>query len=294
MLKKSADQTGLDASRKDARLRFKEALGRPSGSKSDWTIPQDWDRYDSEEHSVWDMLFEQQLGLLSGRAVSAFESSINRLNLCQPGIPRLETLNSVLNAQTGWHCVAVEGLVPDDVFFAHLSKRRFPVGRAIRSAEQMHFIEVPDLFHDIFGHVVMLADTHMADFMQEIGRLGLSAMAAGALSIFTRLYWYTVEVGLANEGGKPRLFGAALLSSFEECLRAMNEAESMQRSFDLPTVLRTDYKPYDVQACYFTIESFAQLVDTVRSTDFSAHYAELTKPDRLAPPQVPPSEGRNC
>ena len=42
-----------------------------------------------------------------------------------------------LFARTGWTIVSVPGLVPDDIFFDHLSKRRFPAGNFIRSADSL-------------------------------------------------------------------------------------------------------------------------------------------------------------
>jgi Biopterin-dependent aromatic amino acid hydroxylase len=47
-------------------------------------------------------------------------------------------------------------LVPDEVFFEHLANRRFPAGQFIRKRNQLDYLEEPDVFHDVFGHVSML------------------------------------------------------------------------------------------------------------------------------------------
>ena len=165
---------------------------------------------------MWDLLFARQSEMLQGRAVSDFFKGLDVLRLSRPGIPDFDELNERLFARTGWTIVSVPGLVPDDIFFDHLSKRRFPAGNFIRSRESLDYLEAPDVFHDVFGHVPLLAQPAVADFMQAMGAEGLAALAAGSLHRLARLYWYSVEFGLAREAGETRIYGAGLLSSFGE------------------------------------------------------------------------------
>ena len=69
---------------------------------------------------------------------------------------------------------------------------------AISSArfDQLDYLDEPDLFHDIFGHVPMLSDPRMARMMEQIGRLGVAAIAAGEGDRIARIYWHSVEFGL--------------------------------------------------------------------------------------------------
>ena len=129
----------------------------PAGAAADWTVPQRWDELTAEDHWVWDTLFARQQTLLHGRAVEAFEQGLDVLHLSRPGVPNFDELNEKLHGRTGWTVVAVPGLVPDDVFFRHLSERRFPAGNFIRAADQLDYLEEPDVFHDVFGHVPLLA-----------------------------------------------------------------------------------------------------------------------------------------
>ena len=256
----------------------------PPGAAADWTVPQNWDAFSAEEHRVWDLLFARQQAALAGRAVSAFEQGLDVLRLARPGIPRLDELNERLHARTGWTVVAVPGLVPDDVFFRHLSERRFPAGNFIRSAEQLDYLEEPDVFHDLFGHVPLLALPEVADFMQALGQLGLQALDLGALHRLARLYWYTVEFGLAHEHGELRIYGAGILSSFGESREALEGDAPHRLGFDLNRVLRTRYVTDSFQAAYFVIERFEELHDLVLRNDLPALYAAL---DRL--PDLDPS-----
>ena len=100
-------------------------LQLPPGAALDWTVPQDWGAYTPTEHGTWDKLFARQSEMLPGRVVSAFMEGLDVLRMTRPGIPDFAELNVRLMAATGWQVVAVPGLVPDEIFFDHLSKRRF-------------------------------------------------------------------------------------------------------------------------------------------------------------------------
>ncbi len=147
----------------------------PPGAAADWTISQNWDAFTADEHAMWDRLFARQSDMLPGRAAEAFLRGIDVLRLEKPGIPDYRELNARLMAATGWQVVAVPGLVPDDVFFDHLANRRFPAGNFIRTPEQLDYLQEPDVFHDVFGHVPMLADPVFADYMVAYGEGGCAA-----------------------------------------------------------------------------------------------------------------------
>jgi phenylalanine-4-hydroxylase len=259
----------------------------PAGAADDWTVPQRWEEFTDEDHWVWDTLFARQQTLLRGRAVEAFEQSLEVLHLSRPGVPNLEELNDKLHARTGWTVVAVPGLVPDDVFFRHLSERRFPAGNFIRQARQLDYLEEPDVFHDVFGHVPLLAQPAVADFMQSLGELGLQALDHQALHRLARLYWYTVEFGLARERGKTKIYGAGILSSFGESHYSTESAKPHRVDFDLRRVLRTTYRTDAFQESYFVIDRFEDVLDLVQKNDFPALYRELDGQPDFSPASAP-------
>jgi phenylalanine-4-hydroxylase len=250
---------------------------------ADWTIPQNWERFTAEEHRVWDVLFARQSEALKGRAVADFFRGLDVLRLSKPGIPDLDELNERLFARTGWTIVSVPGLVPDDVFFEHLSKRRFPAGNFIRAANSLDYIEQPDVFHDVFGHVPLLAQPAVADFMQAMGAEGLAAMEAGALHRLARLYWYSVEFGLALEEGETRIYGAGVLSSFGESRFALESPEPRRSRFELRQVLRTRYRSDAFQQAYFVIDSFDALLRLLNDSDLAGLYGDLAETADLEP-----------
>jgi len=250
---------------------------------ADWTIPQHWERFTPAEHAVWDLLFARQQEALRGRAVADFFRGLDVLRLSKPGIPDFEELNERLFARTGWTIVSVPGLVPDEIFFAHLARRRFPAGNFIRSADSLDYIEQPDVFHDVFGHVPLLAQPAVADFMQAMGAQGLASIDAGALHRLARLYWYSVEFGLAREAGETRIYGAGLLSSFGESHYALESAVPHRARFELARVLRTRYRSDAFQEGYFVIDSFDALLLLLTDADLAALYRELEGTKDLEP-----------
>jgi phenylalanine-4-hydroxylase len=244
-------------------------------ARADWTVPQGWERYTADEHALWDELFARQSTLLPGRVAPAFLRGLDILRLSRPGIPDFAELNERLGAATGWTVVAVPGLVPDDVFFEHLANRRFPAGRFLRTRAQIDYLQEPDIFHDVFGHVPMLADPVFADYMQAYGKGGLRSERFGALHKLARLYWYTVEFGLVRDGEDLRIYGAGIVSSRTESLFALDDLSPNRIGFGLERLMRTRYRIDDFQETYFVIDSFEDLLRQTIETDFAPLYARL-------------------
>ncbi len=247
----------------------------PAGANTDWTVPQNWDKFTANEHANWDNLFARQSAMLPGRAADAFMRGIDVLKLSRPGIPDYRELDAQLMAATGWQIIAVPGLVPDAVFFDHLANRRFPAGNFIRTPEQSDYLQEPDVFHDVFGHVPMLADPVFADYMVAYGKGGLRSLGFGALDHLARLYWYTVEFGLIKQPNGLRIYGAGIVSSYAESIFALEDPRPNRIAFDLLRVMRTHYRIDDFQQNYFVISSIDELLTVTVKTDFAPLYARL-------------------
>ena len=227
----------------------------------DFTIDQDWISYSAEEHDRWNRLFKRSQAILRDRACDEFIAMMNALKLSESGIPDMEKLSDRLEKITGWRVVPVAELVPDDVFFNHLANRRFPAGAFIRPEEEMDYLQEPDIFHDIFGHVPLLANPVYSDFMQAYGKGGQRATQLGRLPNLARLYWYTVEFGLIRTKAGLRIFGAGIVSSTTESVFALESDSPNRIAFDLDRVMRTKYVIDDFQQTYFVIDSFEELLD---------------------------------
>ena len=263
---------------------------RPDGAAEDWTVPQDWDRYTPAEHAMWNHLFERQASMLPERAVPEFMAGLEVLRMTRPGIPNFEELSERLMKATGWQVVAVPGLVPEKVFFEHLANRRFVAGRFIRHAGQIDYLQEPDIFHDVFGHVPLLANPVFADYMQAYGKGGLRAEGLGSLNSLARLYWYTVEFGLIRQGDALKLYGAGIVSSYGESLFALDDPSPHRLGFDLERLMRTRYRIDDYQQTYFVIDSFEDLLRQTLETDFGPLYASLRQQPELSIDTILPSD----
>ena len=253
------------------------AQSPPPGAAPDWTIPQGWEGYTEAEHQVWITLYERQAALLPGRACDPFLKGLDALDLHRTGIPDFARINEELQRLTGWTVVAVPGLVPDEVFFDHLANRRVPAGQFIRKPEELDYLQEPDVFHDVFGHVPMLTDPVFADYMAAYGRGGQRALGLGRLHNLARLYWYTVEFGLMQTPAGLRIYGAGIVSSRAESIFALDDPSPNRLGFDLERVMRTPYRIDDFQQVYFVIPSLQHLLDVTVNTDFAPLYGRLAQ-----------------
>jgi len=253
----------------DPKHRFRNARRNP-----DFTIDQDWPSYSAAEHNRWDRLFKRSRAILRERACDEFIAALNALELSQSGIPHMGRLSDRLEKLTGWRVVPVSDLVPDEVFFNHLANRRFPAGAFIRPEQEMDYLQEPDIFHDVFGHVPLLANPVYANFMEAYGQGGQRAMRLGHLPNLARLYWYTVEFGLMRTHSGMRIFGAGIMSSYTESVFALESDSPNRLAFNLERVMRTKYIIDDFQQSYFVIDSFDKLLEECYQ-DFGPLYERL-------------------
>ena len=257
--------------------------------RPDWTIDQGWHNYTPQEHAVWKMLFERQSKLLPGRACDEFVRGVQDLPIGPDQIPNFEQLSETLSQRTGWQIVAVPGLVPDDVFFEHLAHRRFPAGHFIRKPHELDYLEEPDVFHDVFGHVPMLMNPAIADYIQAYGEGGLRAKRLGVLEKLARVYWYTVEFGLVKQPDGLRVYGAGIASSATETVFSVEDDSPNRVAFDLERVMRTNYRIDDFQETYFVLDNLNDLLELAR-IDFAPLYERVAGASDFEPGDILPSD----
>jgi len=261
----------------------------PEGAAADWTIPQNWAAYTEVEHETWNTLYAWQMKILPGRACDAYMRGLDALDLNTGGIPDFEVMNPKLQALTGWTVVCVPGLVPEDVFFDHLAHRRFVSGQFIRKPDQLDYLQEPDIFHDVFGHVPMLTDPDFAAYMEAYGKGGQRAASLGMLDKLARLYWYTVEFGLMKEAEGLRIYGAGIVSSATESVFCLEDTSPNRLGFDLERVMKTLYRIDDFQQVYFVIDSIEKLKE-VTLQDFGPIYERLQGAEDLPIEAILPSD----
>lgn len=234
---------------------------QPHQIPPDFVVDQRYGSYTAADHETWSKLHRRQFELLRGRVCDEYFAGLAALGIAADGIPDFRDLNRVLKAATGWEIVAVPGLVPDRVFFSHLAERRFPAGFWIRRPEEFDYIEEPDIFHDVFGHVPLLMNRSYADFVAAYGEAGLRYGDPADLSRLARLYWYSVEFGLVETDQGLRIFGAGIASSPGETVYALESGKPNRIGFDPVRVMRTRYKIDDFQQSYFVLPGFETMPD---------------------------------
>jgi phenylalanine-4-hydroxylase len=225
-----------------------------SDDPRDYLLDQGFENYTDADHSTWRTLARRQREILKGRIADQFLEGLDRLGIGEEGIPDFRVMNGRLKAVTGWEVVVVPGLIPDLAFFRLLADRKFPAGFWIRKPEQIDYIEEPDIFHDVFGHVPLIMQPIYADYLAAYGRAGLVAAEHGALKRLARLYWYTVEFGLAQTPQGLRIVGAGIASSPGETVFALESPSPNRVGFDLGRVMRTLYRIDDFQETYFVLD----------------------------------------
>lgn len=246
-------------------------------------IEQSWDRYTPQDHKTWGTLYNRQLETLKGKICQEYLDGLKTLHLTPDEIPNYEKMNRYLRAATGWEVLPVPGLIASRPFFSMLANKQFPAGTFIRTPEQLDYLEEPDIFHDVFGHVPLLSNPAYANYMQEYGKGGLLAMDHKGVKYLARLNWYTIEFGLILSGGDFKVYGAGIMSSFGEAKYVMNNASPNVLKFNLERVLRTGYYIDDFQATYFAINSFDALFKECVERPFLPLYADFNQKPQLSP-----------
>ncbi|HEY5806552.1 MAG TPA: phenylalanine 4-monooxygenase [Povalibacter sp.] len=264
--------------------------GDYSRAAADYTVEQQWDSYTAEDHAIWKTLYSRQISMIEQYAAPEFIAGTRTLNAAPDRIPHIDETNRILEPISGWRIVAVPGLIPEEQFFAHLAHQRFPLTVWIRKPEELDYLVEPDIFHDFFGHVPMLTNPLFARFMQAYGEAGPKAVAAGALKMLSRLYWYMVEFGLIRTPQGLRAYGSGILSSKGETAYSITSPQPNRVAFDLERVLRTDYLIDDYQQIYFVIDSFEQLFEAGYNTDFTPLYRQFANTEGIAPDVVLPTD----
>lgn len=222
-----------------------------------------YDAYTPEDFKVWELLFNRQKKLLEGRASSVYLKALGDIGFHAKAIPDFEQINYKLLPATGWKIVVAQELVPQETFFDLLSRKSFPATCWLRTLKELSYIEEPDMFHDVFGHIPLLIHPPYASFMETLGKLALKwHPIPEAINLLSRIYWFTIEFGLISESDEIQVYGAGILSSPGETQNALSQYPE-RHAFDIERILQTDYRKDVVQDIYFIISSWKQLYNSL-------------------------------
>lgn len=222
-----------------------------------------YSNYTPEDFEVWKTLFNRQMDILQSSVSSQYLSAIDKVEFTPNSIPDFKRLDNILQPATGWSIETVPNICPQKEFFEFLSKKKFTATCWLRTMAQLDYLEEPDMFHDVFGHVPLLSNTAYCEFFRGISNIALEFInTPRAIELLSRVYWYTIEFGMMREKNEVKIYGAGIISSHSETLHCLNK-ETPRLDYDVSVMLHTDYRTDILQDKYFVMDSFDQLYDSL-------------------------------
>lgn len=229
---------------------------------------QEYGKYTPEDFEVWKLLYERLMPHLPGAAVPEYLEGIRRVRFVADRIPDFEDTNRLLDSWTGWRLEVVPGLIPDKDFFELLADKKFPASTWLRKLSELDYLEEPDMFHDVFGHVPLLTNADLVSYLQELSKIALRHIKNPyAIELLSRIYWFTVEFGLIHTDAGLRIYGAGILSSKGETSYALHDPKPARHPFDVAHILDTPFRKDEYQKEYFIIDGFDQLASCIPELD---------------------------
>jgi phenylalanine-4-hydroxylase len=222
-------------------------------------MKQNYDNYTDEDRLVWTTLFNRQMDNLRSRGSEVFFTALEKVQFRPEKIPDFRELDLILRNTTGWSMEVVPNIIPQKDFFQLLAQKKFPATTWLRTMKQLDYLEEPDMFHDVFGHVPLLSNEAYTGFFTGIANLALKHINNPlAIELLGRIYWFTIEFGLIREKGDLKVYGAGIMSSSGETLNSLSNT-ARHFSFDVETIMRTEFRTDVFQEKYFIIDSMEAL-----------------------------------
>ncbi len=230
----------------------------------DMVMAQEYEKYTEEDQQVWKILYERQIKNLPGKATQDYLEGIQTVKFEADRIPNFDEVNAILKDITGWKVHVVPGLIPNKEFFELMRDGNFCATTWLRKMEELDYLEEPDMFHDVFGHVPLLTKQALCDFLSDLSKIALKHLGnETAIEAVARLYWYTVEFGLIQEKEGLRIYGAGVLSSSGETEYSLYSDKPVRIPYDVAKIIQTPYIKDRYQETYFVIDSFEQLYESI-------------------------------
>ncbi len=218
-----------------------------------------YSNYTAEDFDVWKTLFNRQMKILEPVVSEEYLTAIEKVKFHPDRIPHFGKTDEILLGLTGWSIETVPCICPQKEFFEFLSQKKFTATCWLRTKEQLDYLEEPDMFHDVFGHIPLLSNQAYCEFFRGISQIALDLDENPlAIELLSRVYWFTIEFGMMKEDGKMKIYGSGIISSNSETIHAIDN-KTQKMDFDVKTMLNTPYRTDIIQDKYFVVDSFDQL-----------------------------------
>lgn len=214
--------------------------------------------YSDNDYRVWQLVTEELHGLHQRHASSVYLESLKALDLPAHRPPQLRDVSDTIEKATGFRLAPAAGIVEDSSFYESLADRDFRATQYIRHSSQPRFSPEPDMIHELMGHGAHLVNKRWAHLYQLAGGAVRRLQDHAVIELVSRIFWFCMECGLVDEGGKAKAWGASLLTSIGEITQLQN---ANIRPLDLAEMSRQDYMPEAYQQTLFMASSHEHMED---------------------------------
>ncbi len=216
--------------------------------------------YTDDEHRVWQLVTGELRAKHRRLAPSEVVSAGEQLGLPDDHIPQLSEVNALLAPHTGFRYQPAAGLVPLAEFYGSLADGAFWSTQYIRHASLPLYTPEPDVVHEVIGHATTLASPRLAALYRAAGGAARRCTTPEALEFVSKVFWFSLEFGVLREHGRPKAYGAGLLSSYGEIEEFVN---ADLRRLDVPLMGTVTYDITHYQPVLFCGESLEHVEDVV-------------------------------
>jgi len=232
-------------------------------------VEQALDSYSAADHQVWGKLFRRQAILVQKYGCREYLDGLALLDLPQDQVASLDAINRAIRNRCEWQFIPASGILDNSIFFRHIQAHRFPITVDMRKPEEIEFSELPDLFHDLFGHGPLLFNPKISELYDAFAAVAIQRIDDEEfLARMGSLFWYAFEVGLIRQDGERKAYGGAILSSAGE-MRNIFESNVPIHELGLERVLAIGYEKRELQKEYFVIDSFDEIFECLDALERS-------------------------
>lgn len=217
--------------------------------------------YDEEDRAVCKVWMAITLPLIRAHGCQEILESLDAFNLDGTDVPQQREVSLTLEGLTNFRLRPTTGLLVDALtFLGDLDRGIFPANAHLRSLSSPFWSADPDWLHELL-HACSLAHPDIAAVYRMFGRAGQVARTDADIEALSRVFWFSLEMGLVEEA-VPKALGAAILSS---PIEMANVQTAELRAFDPWIVASQSFVPQEYQPVFFVAASFqsmsAQLSD---------------------------------
>jgi phenylalanine-4-hydroxylase len=219
-------------------------------------------KFDATADEAWRLLWERQMPQCQQHACKLWLDGVDKIGLTPDRVPDFAEMNERFKELVGWELVSTDVQYSDgQEWFEHLVRREFLITEYIRDKDSLDYTPLPDIWHDAFGHLPLMADQRYADYIQRFAEYAVRYTKEERKSLGS-LWWYTIEFGFMPEDGELKCFGAGLMSSYGEMKHALSDAVE-KVPYSLEEFEKIDPSPHRMHHRLFILDSMEQVERSV-------------------------------